>query len=524
MYKLVIVEDERDVRMRLASLVARSKHGFTLMAEYETGIDALEGIVTECPDIILTDIKIPYINGIDLVKEVRKVHPLVKVIIITGYNEFDYAVAAANLDVIGFINKPITFEAIDALLKKAKESLEQEYLTASNLNELSAFYENSLPIIREHDLYQLSQMTELTPAFARKLKSSGIDLEFRYFVMCVFDLDETPVQESSHSDLALSGVRKAIGPALEATFDYELFSRFETLCLLLKFNQPPDIQVIEQRIESIILHAGRYFDMPVSVGVSSVYDNNYNFKVMTKEAERALEYRSVMGGGKVFRASNSYQPLRSQVIDDKLVSDLKTAIYQRSSPQEFGGRIDKIGESINSHSDSLYYIATSVLNTLIKACEDLTGLCKVYGSIDEIYRKLFAIKTNREVYDYLKELGQVVQELNDSVIIDNVELGLRKVICYMEAHFCDPDISFEAMAREVNFSVSYISALLKKYLNTSFVKMLTSMRMEKSKELLADPNLKLIDVADQLGYNDSYYFSHCFKRYFGISPKEYRRK
>ena len=414
MYKLVIVEDERDVRKRLISMVTRSGRSFELAAEYETGIDAFEGIVAECPDMILTDIKIPYIDGIELIKKVREVHPLVKVGIITGYNELDYAVAAANLDVQGFINKPITFEALDALLKKAEDSLNHEFLTAKSLIELSAFYESSIPIIREHDLYQLSTMSELSPEFETKLAGSGIDLKFRYFIMCVFDPDRAPGREAERNDPALTAIRNAIGPALGNMYQYEIFSRYETLGLLLKFNDPPDIRALERCVEGIVQRMARYSDMPVSAGISSVFDDNRDFGAMTKEAAQALEYRKAVGGGKVF-------------------------IY-------------------------------------------------------------------------------------DSAIADNAEMGLRKVLHYMREHFCDPDISFETLARAVNFSVSYISALLKKYQNTSFVKMLTAMRMEKSRELLSDPNLKIIDIAEQLGYNDSYYFSHCFKRYFGVSPKEFRKR
>ena len=523
MYKLVIVEDERDVRMRLGSMIARSGRNFALVAEFETGIDALEGIVADCPDLILTDIKIPYIDGIELVKKVREVYPLVKVGIITGYNEFDYAVAAANLDVLGFINKPITFEAIDALLKKAEDSLDHEFLTAANLNELSAFYESSLPVIREHDLYQLSGMSELSPAFARKLASSGVDLNFRYYVMCILDLDEASELKPQNYDLAMSGMRQAVGPALGDMYKYELFGRFEALCLMLKFNELPDIRALERRVEGIIQRTGRYSEISVSAGISSVYEGNSGFDAMTKEALRALEYRSVMGGSKVFFFGSADLPPRGLPGDERLLSDLQVAVYQQS-PQELAERIGNIGQSIGAHSDSLYYIATSVLNTLVCACEDIEGLGKMYGSIDDLYRKLFAIKTNREAFDYLKKIGFAVSEINGSVIAGNVERGLRKVVHYIQAHYCDPDISFETLAREVNFSVSYISALLKKYLNTSFVKMLTSMRMEKSKELLADPNLKIIDVAERLGYNDSYYFSHCFKRYFGLSPKEFRKK
>jgi len=186
------------------------------------------------------------------------------------------------------------------------------------------------------------------------------------------------------------------------------------------------------------------------------------------------------------------------------------------------GRIDQIMDSLSCTGDSLYYTATSILNILIRACDDLESLNIPFEGPDSLHRRLFESKTDAEVCEYLKSLVPVIKQINDSVIMDNAEHNLRRVISYMETHFCEPDISFDSLAREVNFSVSYISALLKKNLNLSFVKMLTGLRIEKAKELLANPSLKIIDIAEQLGYNDSYYFSHCFKKYVGISPKEFR--
>ena len=523
MYKLVIVEDERDVRQRLVGLIEKSDCNFEIVAEYETGIDAYDGIISDNPDLILTDIKIPYINGIELSKMVREIYPLVKIIIITGYSEFDYAKEAANLGVLGFISKPITLENIQSLLEKAEASLDKEFLTGSNLNKLSAFYQKNLPLIKESELFSLSKMSDVTPSFEQRLSNSNISLDYLYFIVVLFDFDELPEGDPERYDLAFSSIRKSIGDEITELYDYDLFNRYEKLCLILKSNNEPDKKELELRIERIILRAGRFSDMPVSAGLSSIYHNRRNFSAMVREASRALEYRSVMGGGKVLFFGNFQSPTEKLYINDNLVRDLGYILHTQTT-ENCIGKIDIIKKASSARKNSLYYAATGILNVLIRNCDDLEGLYARCGSLDIIYRRLFEIKTDDEAYDYLKDMVRTIKELNDGVIVNNVERNLRLVTSYMEAHFCDPEISFERLARDVNFSVSYISALLKKKLNTSFVKMLTNLRMEKAKELLLNPSLKIIDIAEQLGYNDAYYFSHCFKRNVGIPPKEYRNE
>ena len=523
MYKLVIVEDERDVRNRLASLVKKTGCNFEIISEYETGIDAYDGIISDNPDLILTDIKIPYINGIELSKMVREAYPLIKIIIVTGYSEFDYAKEAANLGVIGFVSKPVTLDSIRECLRKAEASLNDEFLTGSNLSRLSAFYQESLPIIRENELYRLSNMSDVSPSFQQRLHSNGINIDYPYFMACIFDFDELAEGDAERYELVLSSIRKSVNEEFQGICDYDLFSRYEMQCLILKSQTPPDAKALQRCFELIIQRVGRYSEMPVSAGISSLFHNNKNFAAMIKEATRALEYRSVMGGQKVFFFGNSQPHLSEFIVDDNMIKELSYIIRSQTT-EDCLHRIDVIRNRLSSSRNSLYYVATGIINVLIRSCDDREGLYIQCGGSDMIYRRLFEIKTDDEIYDYLKDLVSIIRQLNDGVIIDNVERSLRLVISYMEAHFCDPGISFETLAREVNFSVSYISALLKKKCNTSFVKMLTGLRMEKAKELLSNPALKIIDIVEQLGYNDSYYFSHCFKKHVGIPPKEFRNE
>ena len=518
MYRLVIVEDEKDVRQRLVSMIEKSGCNFQIAAEYENGIDAYDGIISENPDLILTDIKIPYINGIELSKLVRDVYPLARIVVITGYNEFDYAKEAANLGVLGFISKPVTLSNIRELLTKAEASLDEEFLTGSNLSRLSAFYKENMPVIRENDLCKLIDMTGLTPAFEAKLRGYGVCLDYPYFIACIFDFDAA--RETERGDVVFSSVRQACAELFGPLCDFDMFNRSERLYLILKYRVRPDVHELEPLLERIVLRAGRFSDMPLSAGMSGVHCDK-NFAAMAKEASRALEYRSVMGGQKVFLYGNASAAMVKPLTGENLIKELGYLLRSRTA-EECAAKIDAVKERTGGSVDALYYSAVGVLNVLVTGCDDPEALYGARGGPDAIYRRLFELKTADGIFNYLKDLARFICDVNKNVILDSLEKSLKSVESYMRVHYCDPDISFKSLAGAVNFSVSYISALLKKRRGTSFIKMLTELRMEKARELLADPSLKIIDIAERLGYNDSYYFSHCFKKHAGVPPKEYR--
>ena len=524
MYRLVIVEDERDVRKRIVGLIETSGDDFEIVGEYENGIDAYDGIQTDNPDLIITDIKIPYISGIELIQKVRSLMPVVKVIVITGYNEFDYAKQAANLNVIGFVSKPVTAEDVRIQLGKAKELLDSEYLTSKSLDQLETFYKNSLPLIRENDLYRLSTMTDISPAYEKKLRYSEVSLDFRYFAMGILDFDKSNENDPEQLELTLAPVREMLADSFRDCAEIETFRRFETLCLILKFNRLMEISDIERRLTMVVERVGRYSDMPLSAGLSRIYENNRDFASMRKEARRALGYRSVMGGGRVFYYGDVLSGAGANVvINDNEINELGYLLRFKSSNECIDAlrHIRQKVESVESHN-SYYYMLTAILNTLVKASDNLPALFDHYSGRDGIYQRLFEIKTADGAFLYLENLAKLIRKINDEVIVSSVERNLKKVVDYMQAHYCDADLNFDKLSDDTGLSVSYISALLKKNMNTSFVKYLTALRVERAKELLGNPALKIIDIAEQLGYNDSYYFSHCFKKYTGDSPKEFR--
>lgn len=529
MYKAVIVDDEVDIRSRLMSMFKKINSDFEIIAEYENGSDAYEGISSVIPDLLITDIRIPYINGIELIRKVRSIAPLLRVIIITGYDEFDYAKEAIDLGVMGFIMKPITAEELIPVLQKAKDSLDSEYKLNENLISLKEYYENNRPLIRENDLCRLISMSEVSTSFENKLKQDGIELNYEQILMGVFDFDVSIDNVAPDLiEVVLLSMKKELIKVFSPLYSTDVFQRNDKLIVLLKSHNPFEIQFLEKQLQAIIYKTYRMTDVGISVGFSrvNVSTPSRDFKRMYNHALKALEYRTIIGGNQVLFYDNiSPLPTKSKVIDE---TEYKQLIYNINygTNEEVDEELQRlvILNKKDCYNASFSLNMMNILHAIMKGCSDLNLFYQKHHDYNDMFAKIFTLKTTDEVLMYFKDIVGKVNDINAEQRTQRIRNSLQNALDYMQVHYCDYNLSLELLAEKVNLSISYLCALFKTEKNTTFVKYLTQLRMEKASELLKKDDWKIIDIAEYLGYNEPYYFSHCFKKYYGKSPKEYRNE
>ena len=520
MYKLIIVDDEFDVRSRISQSIERIDSGFEIVGMFENGLDAFDGVVNLNPDLVITDIRMPFMTGIELIKKIRETKPLTKVIIITGFDEFDYAKQAIDLGVIGFLTKPVTTDDLSSIVKKAKEELDEEYYRNTSLANMEQFIKDSLPVIRENDLHRLVSLDNYTPQFAKKLEYDGISLNYKYFTVCVTDFDNENTDDIEKHEINLLSVKKYVSEGLQNHFFHETFTKNDSIITIIKSNDEITTSQLEKCFEYTQMKTEKFLNFTLSVGISNIYTEK-KFKTMTNEAMKALEHRNVMGGNEIYFISNIENFLsEAKIIDDSEYKELSYAIHFKSVDEAFN-----ILEELKKKIVSMDYRATyafnisGVLNAILKSCDNFPLL---YEEGVDYHQKLLEMKTSDELFSWFETMIEKVKKINGEIISDNIQKNLNKIINYIDSHYTDNDLSLELLAEKVDISVSYVSAILKKEKNTTFVKYLTTLRMEKAKELLKNPNMKIVDIAESIGFSEPYYFSHSFKKYQGVSPKEYR--
>ncbi len=519
-YKIAIVDDEQDVRERLESMILKSPTAFELVGVFDNGIDAYEGITGKDIDLLITDIRIPYIDGIELSRKLKSSDPFIKIIIITGYDQFDYAKQAIELEVIGFISKPILQKELDKALQKAHARISTDYNVSSVIQELSEFRKENLPVLVENDLCLLLQMDKPEASFIDKLKKEGVHLRFDHLCIGVFDFDvRDDKTDFDKLDLAFLTLKNQLEQAFKK-YDFELFKRSQLFVLILKSLQPFSNVEILKFLDTEIKRIKRYLNLSMSVGISNPFTIEGSFKKHFRDARASLEQRRFLGSNQVFFCSDLAQKENLMILDRDAFKNLSYVIRYEGL-KEIKKELDYLFEIAK---DGVYhYTLTEVLNTIISNCEEPEKLIKDGINLNQIHLNLLEHKTKESVYNYFIELILAVKGVNQSLQTDVVGKNLDKILKYIETNFSDQNLNLEMASDQIGLSPSYISALLKNEKNTTFVKYVTQLRMEKAKELLKKQSLKIIEVAEMVGYYEPYYFSHCFKKYEGKSPKEFKK-
>lgn len=519
MYRVIIADDEEAELQRLLHMFEKLKDRYEVVGSFENGFDALESGIPLAPDIIVTDIKMPYISGIDLIKDAKLELPLVQSVIISGYDSFDYAKQAISLGVCSYLSKPILFNELEEALDKAADRLEQ----LSKLQPENQVQDLSKSQLQDKDLSLLVTLKVVSDEFRKKLIADDIDLSGKYQRLVVFDSDDSENLNEQESLLQSECLK-----SLAECPNWKSYSYFEasSLVFFLSSSEPIPKNELVAILSEIVAKFERFLHLSVSCAVSEEQSENINYRKMYRHAKHALEYRTILGKGEVFL----YEDLekndanRNQGKVDENEYRKLTYLVSYNAREEAKDLIKSLLNQISSpeYQDSYSFILSNILEAILRGCSSLGDYNREYQYPAEASAQLFSLKSKEDVTNFFCQRIDEVININQKSRSSDLNSSFDSIRYFIQSVYTDPDISIEDAAEELGYSVSYVSAILKKN-GTTFTKLLTECRMNKAKELLLDNDSKVLAVAAAVGYRDAYYFSHCFKKYTGENPNEYRK-
>ncbi|NBD25750.1 response regulator transcription factor [Paenibacillus glycinis] len=532
MYKAIIVDDEAVVRVGLKNTIQWREHGFELAGDYANGRDAWEAIEQDKPDLVISDISMPFMDGLELAGLIAASYPYIKVIILTGFDEFEYAQQALRLKVSDFVLKPITAREIRGLLDKARSEMDEERQRREDLSRLQSQLKQSVPLLRERFLERL---------VAVGLGKAEIEDRFAYFglpplgagsVAVVADIDDFGDRELLSYAHDVEFLRFAAFDIFEEIAGREnaiVFRTREERMVVILTGEGDGNELYETAFryaEEARHHIEKFLSFTVTAGIGRIVPSAELLPDSYKGALSALDYRFLHGKNRVLSILDlegrpEAAPPAAMAWDRKLVSAVKTGSIREA--QELIERgIAELKQS-RVPIETCFLQMQKVVLSLMNAIQEVVPHDRE-ASIDSqmMLMEVYRFKTLDEIEAWLKQVVSAVM----TEIAENrnhfTNAQIHKAVEYIETNYANDKMSLQDLCRHVLMSTSYFSLVFKQHTGETFVEYLTGVRIAKAKELLRSTSLKFYEIAAEVGYGDPNYFSILFKKRAGMTPKDYR--
>lgn len=517
-YKVFFVEDEIITREGIRDNVDWASNGFELCGEAADGEMALPMLRTAQPDVLITDIKMPFMDGLQLSKIVRERMPWVKIIILSGHDEFEYAQQAIKLGVTDYLLKPITAQNFQAALQKLAAQLAREKEEHEKLKKLQAQVEENRATLRERLLFKLI-VGAISPTDAVETgQMLGIDLISRHYLVAILKIELSDVTEQYQHE-EYHRVQSTVMELIEKNPDVFSVKRdWGDLILVMKGDTPEYLE--EERdflLEEIrqILADTRY---KLIVGVGSTKDEMAD--VCRSFVEALAHIQNLTGENKLNQAFEQAELLK---VDKSAVENYLHSGVKDEFDEFFNKYIRPLGEAALRSNLIKNYIFVDIVLAVAKLVNDLGGeVDKVIPELNSMEIITSDIRTVEQLRDQVYRVISTALAYRDSQPKGQYKELIRQAREFIEQNYADPDLSLNTVAAQANLSASHFSVVFSQETGRTFKECLTEIRINKAKELLRMTGLRSADIAYQVGYNDPHYFSSVFKKHTGLSPSEFR--
>jgi two-component system response regulator YesN len=519
-YKVFFVEDEIITREGIRDNVDWQAGGFEFCGEASDGEMALPLLRVAQPDVLITDIKMPFMDGLQLSKIVRERMPWVKIIILSGHDEFEYAQEAIKLGVTDYLLKPVTVRKLQNTLQKLTLQLDQERKEKENLKKLQEQVEENQVMLRERLLFKLV-VGAISPTEAiEKGQTLGIDLIARWYLIVILKIemgDRTePYDYDDHQQIQTSVIELA-----EKNPDIFVLKRdWGDLILMIKGSTPEYLEEERDLLLEEIRRSVAQTRYIVATGAGT------SKKRIADIYQSFVEALVNMG----YAVSENKSELNQAIERAELLKVDKLAVenYLRYGMKDgfnefFNAYIRPLGETALKSNLIKNYIFVDVVLATAKLVNDLGGdVDNVIPELNSIEMTMSSIKTIDQLQEQAYKILSNALDYRDSKPNGQYKNLIRQAKEYIEHHYTNPELTLNNVSSQVNLSASHFSVVFSQEAHQTFKEYLTEVRINKAKELLRMTALRSADIAYQVGYNDPHYFSSVFKKNTGFSPIEFR--
>lgn len=523
-YSAIIADDEQRIIQLLKDLIDWEMLGIKIVAEANNGMDALLYVKEFMPDILITDIRFPGIDGLELTKRVYEINPEISTVIISGYKQFDYAHTALKYGVIDYLVKPINKYDLEVVLKKICQDKK----------------------VRDNGIKQVEELKEQKIVSSTRLRNQFINdcLSYTMQLNNLDDINREYLYAFNKGNFisilvhlnakGASYVDHHIVDKTKIFFNKLLIDKFDELqtlevdegVIVIGNYSDPNSEEID-RLLSKSLHLLRmelefYSNMQITVAISDSCSNPMDFPKIINHMVRAMSAKCMIGSKEIIYAKDFNEKKGNNFLTDSNKIDIVDLVAKYAA----NDLLEWIKEKFDSDQELLN-------ENPYLAFEGAMEIVSVFASviIDEKLQDKFINTLKREILntESLVELTQIISDTLSKELIKKYEekklrnsQPIRLAKEFMKENL-SKQITVEDVATSVNLSYTYFSGLFKNETGITVSQFLLNIRIEKAKKYLKETTMNLSEISDCVGYSDSKHFSKLFKKATGISFKEYKR-
>ena len=523
LYSVLLVDDEEDAFQVIMRKINWEELGFSIAGYAGNGIEALEMAEKTQPDVVMTDIRMPYMDGLTLSRKLKELYPNIKIIIFSGFDEFEYAREAIRIEAEAYVLKPINAGELRKIFENLRADMDRERDEKQNIDKLQKYYLESLPVLQENFYTLLIEGRISADKLEQYFKEYQIQMSGPYYVVTVLHMIDLTGKLEPY--LTAVAVKKLAEEQVAEKWDCKIFSYLGEIIIITQLSEKKEVTDYTDYMDRFCKMARRVCRAEVTAGIGRVCDEMSDLPVSYKGAADAVSYRVILGNTRAINITEVNPKNGDEAWEERTVRQIFKTIKT--------GNRTSLEEAVSECVKQLFGRETSLQKYRLLIMEIITDIFRfgsdnqlkmeqIFGENEDVYSKVIRM----ESVDALKKwLTDVSVKMQDMILADRTNTTksfVRRAKEYVKEHYSDQELSVEVVCKALGVSTSYFSTVFKKETGKTFVKYLTEFRMEKAADLLLTKKEKTYLIAQKVGYSDPNYFSYVFKRQFGVPPSKYR--
>lgn len=543
MLKIFLAEDEVVVRETIKRMIPWEELGFELVGEAADGEMALPLLIRQQPDLLITDIKMPFMDGLTLARLAKKEIPGLKVVILSGYDDFNYAKQAIGIGVEDYLLKPITKNALIERLSEIRsryehEKTQKEYYEKFQ-REMQAYEKNSSRDFFEALVGGSMDMMEVY----KRAEKLGLDIVAEAYNVLIFTMncdEDFSGQRDEYSSWEVESLELLenffAGHSSAMLFRSNIFS-YGVLLKGQRETIEENTRACVDEIRKILSRQDGRREWFLAVGQS--VDRLSQIQKSYHTASRAFSQRYLYDenilyydemetmehpGGQAETEDNAYlQKVDVNALNPAILQKFLSNGLQEETENFVKDYFYAIGQE---PMESLVFRNYVILNVRFSVISFIKGLgCDTNEMESADTEEVLAEsgKNMESAIAYAKKMISQAIEIRDQNSGNKNRSILKTAVDFIDSHYMDEEISLNTVANVANVSSNHFSALFSQNMGQTFIEYLTTLRMNKAKELLRCTGMRSSEIAGEIGYKDAHYFSYLFKKTQGMTPSDYRK-